>query len=40
MRVNACFDHFENKNLAKNPMYAAEAAALSAKLHAVVASQH
>ena len=40
MHVNACFDHFENKNLANNPTYATEAAALSAKLHAVVASQY
>lgn len=40
MRTNACFGHFENKNLAKDPAYAKEAAALSAKLHAVVASQH
>ena len=37
---NACFDQYENKNLATDPQWANEAAALSAQLHRIVASQY
>ena len=35
----ACFDAFENKNLAEVPAHAADVQRLSKQLHALVASQ-